>query len=157
MEFEEFRQGMDKLHRSFDALPYSGKELEFYASKVIEWFNLWKRWCRGSDKAMLDIVVIKTIETYDRRPSFAQLKSIRDELLRSTPKEARPKSTCDCDCGIVLATKFYQDYGKARYAFRCQRCENWFGHGDGLPPWGEDKMEKGYEKIDLTNGKQLCI
>ena len=147
MQFDEFKEAMEKLHRSFDALPYSGKELDAYGHKIIEWFELWNRLCKGDDKGLLDRVAQKSIERYDRRPSFAQLKTVRDEIVRSLPPEARLKIQCDCDSGMILASKIHPDYGPAIYAFRCDKCENWLGYADALPLWLEEFKDKGYTKI----------
>ena len=133
MTNDDFSLEIDRLHNAFGAAPGMAR-----ASKVIEWYELWQRFYANTSPMILKGMVDQAVKKYDRLPSFAQFSSLRAQVLGSGPVQSYPKFPCDkCGgTGQLSVQRVVEGYGKAWFAYRCDRCENWRGAYDGLPMIG---------------------
>ena len=152
---DDFSFQMDRLCNAFGS---PGGTVR--AAKVNEWFDIWQRFYGETSPTILALMVDRAVKDYDRLPSFAQFKAMREVVLSGVPRQGtskQPCSVCEDGTGLIRAQREELGFGVIEYSFRCHCCENWKGLYDGLPGW---TGQHGYEIIptivfDVTNQKQL--
>ena len=147
----EFGNEVERLHRAFGINVDDRIE-----AKVGEWFELWRQFYSETSMTILKAMVNRAIKEFERIPSFAQFKSLREQALSGLPRQGYAKRPCmSCEgSGVVSAWRDEPGYGPASYAFRCGSCENWRGVCDGITSWNDDREGQGYQLGEMPRQQE---